>query len=241
MGASITGVECSKDVRHPLHIGGVTPFSTVDWPGKLSCVAFLAGCPWRCPYCQNRTLWNREAATLTDEDLFLLLEQRRGLLDGVVFSGGEPLAQKSVLQAMAHARAMGFMVGLHTSGAFPKRLREALPYLDWVGMDVKAPWASYDAITRVSGSGALAKESLEALLASGVAMEARTTWHPQLLSADDIAAIGRDLAAAGVQAWAVQAYRHVGTGEELPNQTVYPTDVPHDIPLLFDYYEFRRA
>lgn len=241
MSAPVVGAECSKDVRHLLHIGGITPFSTVDWPGKLACVAFLVGCPWRCPYCQNHALWHHEAATLTEQDLFAFLEQRRGLLDGVVFSGGEPLAQKGLTQAIARARAMGFEVGLHTSGAFPDRLREALPYLDWVGIDVKAPWESYDTITRVPGSGDAAKASLEAVLASSVAMEARTTWHPQLLSAEDIAAIGRTLAAAGVHNWAVQAYRHMGTTGELPNQTVYPTDVPSDIPLLFDYYEFRRA
>jgi pyruvate-formate lyase-activating enzyme len=69
-----------------LLIGGITPFSTVDWPGKLACVAFLAGCPWRCPYCQNHALQSFGAATLDERDLYGFLQARRGLLDGVVFS-----------------------------------------------------------------------------------------------------------------------------------------------------------
>ena len=79
------------------------------------------------------------------------------------------------------------------------------------------------------------------MLAAGVELEARTTWHPALLTADDIATIGRDLAARGVRTWAVQAYRSVGTTGELPDETVYPSDVPADLPPLFEHYEFRRA
>ena len=232
---------CPDGGRHRLLIGGITPFSTVDWPGKLACVAFLAGCPWRCPYCQNHALQSRDAATQTADDLFALLESRRGLLDGVVFSGGEPLAQADAVWAIACAKELGFEVGLHTCGAYPARLREALPLLDWVGIDVKAPWDAYDRVTLGRETGALVRESLEAVLASGVDMEARTTWHPALLSPGDISAIGHDLAERGVRSWAVQAYRHVGTTGELPDETVYPSDVPADLPPLFERYEFRRS
>lgn len=224
-----------------LRIGGIAPFSTVDWPGKLSCVAFLAGCPWRCPYCQNAALQSAEEGSLGEEELFSLLEARRGLLDGVVFSGGEPLVQADVVDAMRRAREMGFEIGLHTCGAFPERLREALPYLDWVGLDVKAPWDAYDRVTKGKESGEKARACLEMLLEAGVDVETRTTWHPALLSVDDISAIGHDLAARGVRTWAVQAYRHMGTTGELPDETVYPSDVPEDLPLLFETYEFRRA
>ncbi len=224
-----------------LYIGGITPFSTVDWPGKLACVAFLAGCPWRCPYCQNHILQSRDAATLGAENLFSFLETRRRLLDGVVFSGGEPLAQPGVIGAAQRARELGFAVGLHTCGAFPERLREILPFIDWVGLDVKAPWDAYDRVTLVPGAGPLARESLSILLEAGVDMEARTTWHPDLLSQEDIASIGRDLAARGVKTWAVQAYRHTGTDGSLPNETVYPSDMPAGVADLFDRFEFRRA
>lgn len=224
-----------------LRIGGITPFSTSDWPGKLACVAFLAGCPWRCPYCQNPQLQSIEAATLTDEDLFAFLEQRRGLLDGVVFSGGEPLAQQATIEAAARAHQMGFEVGLHTCGAYPQRLQQILPHLDWVGLDVKAPWDAYDRITRVPGSGDRALASLQLVLDAGVAMEARTTWHPALLSPADIDTIAHDLAARGVHTWAVQAYRPIGTTGELPDETVYPSDLPEGAGALFEHFTFRRA
>ena len=224
-----------------LLIGGITPFSTVDWPGKLACVAFLAGCPWRCPYCQNHQLQHASAATANEQDLFAFLEERRGLLDGVVFSGGEPLAQPAVVDAARQARNMGFEVGLHTCGAYPERLQEMLPYLSWVGLDVKAPWDVYERVTKVAGSGELARRSLEIVLESSVELECRTTWHPALLSPDDIATIAHDLAARGVRTWAVQAYRAMGTTGELPDETVYPRDVPGSLSGLFAKYEFRRG
>lgn len=235
------GSDCQKGGRSPLHIAGITPFSTVDWPRKLACVAFLAGCPWRCPYCQNFALQSFDAATLTDKDLFAFLQSRRGLLDGVVFSGGEPLAQEATIDAARAARALGFEIGLHTCGAYPERLRRIMPYVDWVGLDIKAPWADYDRVTHGHNSGEGARTSLEMILSSGVAMEARTTWHPHVLSADDISAIGRDLAEHGVRTWAIQAYRHMGTNGSLPDETVYPSEVPADLPELFETFEFRRA
>ncbi|MBR2682867.1 MAG: anaerobic ribonucleoside-triphosphate reductase activating protein [Atopobiaceae bacterium] len=235
------GADCHEGGRRPLLIGGITPFSTVDWPGKLACVAFLAGCPWRCPYCQNFALQRSDAARLTDDDLLAFLNSRRGLLDGVVFSGGEPLAQTATIEVMRQARDLGFQVGLHTCGGFPERLRRALPLVDWVGLDVKAPWDAYERITQVANSGDQARESLEAVLEAGVDLEVRTTWHPALLSQANIATIAHDLARRGVRSWAVQAYRHIGTDGSLPNETVYPSDVPADLPALFEHYEFRRA
>lgn len=224
-----------------LRIGGITPFSTVDWPGKLCCVAFLAGCPWRCPYCQNHELQQARAATQDESSLFALLEQRRGLLDGVIFSGGEPLAQEGVLEVARRVRELGFVVGLHTCGAYPERLRELLPYLAWVGLDVKAPWHAYDRITQTYGTAHPARESLEVLLHSSVEFEVRTTWHPDLLTPDDVSAIGEELAIRGVRKWAIQAYRSMGTTGELANKTVYPFDVPSHLPQRFDQFEFRRA
>lgn len=229
------------DGRRTLLIGGIIPFSTVDWPGKLACVAFLAGCPWRCPYCQNHALRSFGAATQTDEDLFAFLDERRGLLDGVVFSGGEPLAQAATVDAAHRAQGMGFAVGLHTCGGYPERLQQILPHVDWVGLDVKAPWDAYERITGGHDTGALARKSLELLLDAGIPFETRTTWHPSLLSAADIEEIGRDLAARGVRNWAVQAYRATGTTGELPNETAYPSDMPQGISDLFEQFEFRRA
>ena len=224
-----------------LRIAGIQPFTTIDWPGKLACVAFLAGCPWRCPYCQNAALRSFEAGELGENDLLAFLQTRRGLLDGVVFSGGEPLAQPGVIDVMREARELGFGIALHTCGAYPERLREALPLLDWVGLDVKAPWDAYERVTGQPDSGEAALRSLDLLLDSNVELETRTTWHPALLTPADLRTIANSLSARGVQTWAVQAYRPQGTTGELPNETVYPPDVPEDLPPLFPHYTFRRA
>lgn len=228
-------------MSNQLLLGGITPFSTVDWPGKLTCVAFLAGCPWRCPYCQNFFLQPFDAVDKTGDDLFAFLEERVGLLDGVVFSGGEPLAQAAVIEAARRARSLRFAVGLHTCGAYPERLRGILPYLDWVGLDVKAPWDAYERVTRVPGTGELVQQSLELLVSSDIPFEVRTTWHPALLSPADIATIARDLVLRGVNTWAVQAYRDAGTSGELLDETVYPSDMPEGISDMFEHFEFRRA
>lgn len=226
-----------------LRVGAITPFTTVDWPGHLACVVWLAGCPWRCPYCQNHLLRDDAPGVVTSswEELVSLLEGRRGLLDGVVFSGGEPLMQPGIVDAVRRVRALGFEVALHTCGALPERLREVLPYLSWVGFDVKAPWEGYDRVTRVPGSGARARASLRSLVESGVPMEVRTTWHPSLISADDVRAVGSIVRDEGASHWAVQAYRPDGTDGTLPDITVYPSDLPEDVPTLVPSFEFRRA
>ena len=230
-----------------LSIGGITSFSTVDWPGKMAAVAFLTGCPWRCAYCQNRILWDESSATSSWDELVALMESRRGLLDGVVFSGGEPLGQRGLLDAVRAMRDMGFEVGLHTGGAWPRRLEAVLPDLSWVGFDVKAPWDAYERVTMVSGSGEKARQSLEAILAEAAArpadrplgMEARTTWHPELLSADDLTAIALELGRLGVRHWAVQAYRPQGTDESLPDEKVFQSDVPAAAKRAVEEFEFR--
>lgn len=229
------------DLAQNLAVGGVVPFSTLDWPGRLSAVCFLAGCPWRCPYCQNYILQDPHNRDSSWDEVRSLLEQRKGLLDGLVFSGGEPLAQRALPAAVSAVRDMGFEVALHTAGVFPDHLRALLPQLSWVGLDVKAPWDAYQRVTQIAGSGERARASLEAVVASGVDFEARTTWHPDLLSPDDLVAIGHQLAQAGVSHWAVQAYRPIGTNGSLPDQTVYPSDVPEEARLAVEHFVFRRS
>lgn len=164
-----------------LAIGGLTPFTTIDYPGKLAAVVFCQGCPWRCGYCHNQHLLSVDRqVSIAWEEVMQLLEQRRGLLDAVVFSGGEPTLQPGLPQALAMVQQMGFLTGLHTAGTYPDRLAACLPFLDWIGMDLKAPFACYDAITRVSGSGADAERSTELVRLSEIPHQFRTTVDPFL-------------------------------------------------------------
>jgi pyruvate formate lyase activating enzyme len=99
---------------------------------------------------------------------------------------------------------MGFATALHTGGMYPERLAAALPLLDWVGLDVKAPWAQIPALTGVPGSGAKVRASLALLLQSGVAHEVRSTWHPGLYPLAELQALGQALATLGLRDWVLQ-------------------------------------
>ena len=99
---------------------------------------------------------------------------------------------------MRDVRDMGFRIGLHTGGAYPKRLAEILPLVDWVGFDIKAAFADYTRITKVPGSGDRARESLELLLKSGTARQTRTTLHPLLFDDAATARLQADLTAFGI-------------------------------------------
>ena len=212
-----------------LIIGGVTPLSTLDFPDALAAVIYCQGCPWGCPYCHNEPL--REITDQTERDsasVLTWLEGRRGLLDAVVFSGGEPTLQDGLAPVLEAVRAMGFKVGLHTTGMYPDALSGILPLCDWVGLDIKAPRSAYDRITGVSGSGEAAFASLARLLGSGVPFETRTTWHPGLLTEAELAELAGELAAADAGRWIIQGFRPDGcTDPELAaaGPAVFPPDL----------------
>ncbi len=213
--ASPRPVSCPTSVR----LGGFVPLSTVDWPDQLVATVFLRGCPWDCLYCHNPHLLRADAEGDDDApswpEVLEFLRSRVGLLDGVVFTGGEPTAQAALRYALRDVRDVGFAVGLHTAGPLPGRLAEVLPLVDWVGFDVKAPSDEYERVTRVAGSGRRARESLRTLVASGVDFECRTTVHPDLLSLDDLARMADELESQGVHRWVLQRYRPDGVRQGL--------------------------
>jgi len=194
-----------------LALGGLIAFSTVDLPGQLAAVLFAQGCPLRCRYCHNPHLRDPNAPpSHAWADVIAWLRRRQGLLDAVVVSGGEPTIQASLPDALAELRKLGFIIGMHSAGTHARRLGEALALLDWIGLDIKAPFDRYEAITGNAASGAQARRALDSVLASGVAYEIRTTVHPALLSDDDLLAIARELQSRGVRRWVLQQFRPTG-------------------------------
>lgn len=191
-----------------LRVGGITPFTTIDYPGELAAVLFCQGCPWRCRYCHNGHLLEADDTTLIDWSAVTgFLERRRGLLDAVVFSGGEPTAQRALADAIRSVRAMGFKVGLHSAGCYPERLGAVLPLVDWVGLDIKAAVPDYPALTGVQGSGERAWQSLRWLQASGVEHEVRVTVPGRLLPAERLDQLIDELNHAGVAEVTLQRCR----------------------------------
>lgn len=175
---------------------------------------FCQGCPWRCRYCHNPHLQPFGAGDWEWSAVEEFLESRRGLLDAVVFSGGEPTAQPALAGAIRTARRLGFDVGLHTAGIFPGRLRRVLPLVSWVGLDIKAPFdARYDGITRRQASWCAARTALDEVQAAGVDYELRTTVHPALLDGAAREDIERELARRGAAPTRWQEFRPQGCAD----------------------------
>jgi len=191
----------------PLQIGGFVPLTTVDFPGELAAVVFCQGCPWRCAYCHNAHLLPRTCPNpLPWAQVRAFLERRKGLLDAVVFSGGEPTLQRALPHAIAEVKALGFKIGLHTAGIYPERLGAVLERVDWVGLDIKAPVPAYSKITGVERSGERAWESLELLVRNRdrVRFEVRVTVHPDLLTVEQVEEMARWLREMGVEGLVLQ-------------------------------------
>ena len=197
-----------------LRIDGFTPLSSTDYPDALSAIVFCQGCPWRCGYCHNPHLLPATAGgALAWTDIVAFLERRRGLLDAVVFSGGEPLAQAALGAAMREAKGLGFRIGLHTGGAYPERLADVLSLVDWIGFDVKAPFAEYAAVTGAPRSGESARRSAQLVVESGVACEFRTTLHPALHTAAAVDRLAEEVCALGGRHYVLQAFRSTGCAD----------------------------
>ncbi len=232
-------------MNRSLRVGGFVPLSSTDFPGQLAAVVFCQGCAWRCRYCHNPHLQPPRGEELPWSELLGKLERRRGLLDAVVFSGGEPTAQPEALaDALRDIRSLGFRIGMHTAGIYPGTLKRLLPSLDWVGLDIKATRHHYAAVTGVPRAAGRAEASLRALLASGIPHEVRTTVHPQLVSGADLLQLAAWLSQAGVKRYAVQQFRRQGCADAAlkaaPGEA-FDEALRLQLAGLFDCFELRRA
>ena len=161
-----------------MDINGLQKLTLLDYPGKMACTVFLSGCDLRCPFCHNSELWGSAPAVMDDEELLKFLEKRRGMLEGVAFTGGEALLRKELPELMRRVKALGYPVKLDTNGTHPDRLRALIDegLIDYAAMDVKNSLALYPV---TCGLGSMDTEPIEksiALLKEGrVDYEFRTT------------------------------------------------------------------
>jgi anaerobic ribonucleoside-triphosphate reductase activating protein len=221
-------------VLAPLRVGGLVPLTTLDYPGQLACVLFCQGCAWRCRYCHNPALLcPRGEQEVPWVEVRAFLKRRQGLLDAVVFSGGEATLQPGLPAAMQEVRALGFKVGLHSAGIKPSAFKRVLPLSDWVGFDVKALEEETVLITGVSDSGRANWQSLELLLDSAVDYECRTTVHWQLTDCRRLQRLAERLAGMGVQHFVVQQAR----GGQMLDPALGASGCPVEVRELWTYLE----
>jgi len=176
-------------------VAGVLPLTTVDYPDRLALVVFTQGCPWRCGYCHNAGLRSTGRPTAWRwRQVCDLLDERRGFLEAVVFSGGEPTLHRGLEDALRTVRQKGFLAGLHTAGMFPERLPRLLPWLDWIGLDIKAPFDErYGQLTGDGRSMTKVLLSLVLLQSWGLPFQLRTTVGPGALNEQDFDELRRQI------------------------------------------------
>lgn len=177
-----------------MRIGGFHPLSLCDYPGRVAAVVFTQGCTMRCPFCHNGSLLpvHVPAQRLIPVEVVLdTLEKRKAFLSGVVVSGGEPTLHRGLPTFLAQLKGLGLAVKLDTNGSNPTLLRKLIAdgLVDYIAMDVKAPWAKYSLLTGVSTDIERIRESMDLIAQSGLAHEFRTTFVPQLLTGQDLEAI----------------------------------------------------
>jgi len=200
-----------------IQLGGWAKFSSCDFPGRLVSTVFAQGCPWECLYCHNPALISpQESGSVEWLTVLDFMHSRKNLLDGFVFSGGEPTRQEALIDAARDIKELGFDVGVHTSGVYPARVRSLLSegLVDWFGLDIKTSFERYSSVVQTQVNPAKILDSLEAILAAGVDLEVRTTIHQSYLSEEDVDSIVRLLSSHGVPQWVVQRVRSEGSVRE---------------------------
>ena len=184
-----------------MRISGLQKATLLDYPGKVAATVFTGGCNFRCPYCHNASLIEPapNAPGMDEEEIFDFLAKRKGLLDGVCVSGGEPLLQRELEPFLRRVKDLGYLVKLDTNGSNPAKLRRIIEagLADFVAMDLKHAPAKYALAAGVDADVLPAvRESVSYLMTAPVEVEFRTTLVRSLHTADDVAAIARWIAGA---------------------------------------------
>ena len=202
-------------------IGGLEKLTLLDFPDNLATIVFTQGCNFRCHYCYNPMLvWPRVETTsptgennkkghplVKEEDLFLFLQERKGKIDGVVISGGEPTLHPDLPEFIAKIKAMDYVVKLDTNGTNPVMLAKLIEdkLIDYIAMDIKAPLDRYEEVVGVKVNLENLQKSVKMIMSSPVAYEFRSTLVPTLHNQEDIKKMGEWIK--GARLWYLQKFK----------------------------------
>ena len=181
-----------------MNIGGFQPFTLSDFPGRTAAIVFVQGCNFRCPYCHNRQLWPPKsdvATNTTENDVLSYLRQRQGCISGLVITGGEPTLQTDLVNFIREVRRLGLAVKLDTNGSRPEVVETLFKeeLVDYIAMDVKAPYTKYDLLCGGTVDESAIRKSIRIIAGSDIRHHFRTTFYPALLSESDLKSIRKML------------------------------------------------
>lgn len=206
-----------------MYFGG-SVISSVDYHGRIALAIFLSQCPLRCPYCQNGELLE-DKSEKSLEEVFNLIDDSKDFIDAVVISGGEPLVQSSdVLEIFKYSKNLDLETKLDTSGVYPEKLEPLLDWIDYLALDIKAPFDRYKEVIGAD-IGLDVKKSMEmAYEKDDLILECRTTYVPKLMSLVDLGAISKIVQC---DIFTLQQFRN----RNVLDKSLYNIDSPNPIDM----------
>ena len=218
-------------------IAGLKGISLIDYPQKVATVLYLSQCNLRCPFCHNKSLVLGEGpSSLADDQVLRMLASRRGFVDGVVITGGEPTIYPELLVLVASIKELGFAIKLDTNGYNPEVLKSliAAKAVDFIAMDIKTSWKKYSRATGVAVNVERLIESVNLIKQSSIEHEFRTTCVPSLVDDGDIKEITKIIGRSGL--YTLQQYQPEGTLD-----ASYSMIIPYSRERLQDFLQIARS
>lgn len=213
-------------------IGGFQKMTVLDFPGKIACILFTYGCNLKCPFCHNASLVIDNIEEFSQEEIFKYLEKRKGVLDGVCVSGGEPFLQPDIMEFLQKLKNTGLAVKIDTNGTSPEKLRYAVEngLVDYVAMDIKNSKEKYPLTTGIQDIDiGKIEESVKFLLDSDIDYEFRTTVVREYHTEQDMVCIGEWIK--GAKNYFLQSFTDSGNliGENL---SAHSPETMHDFERI---------
>ena len=176
-----------------MKIGGFQKTSLLDYPGEVCSIIWTVGCNFNCPFCYNIDLVSGNVETISEDEVLSYLKKRKGLVDALSITGGEPLMHKDIDVFIKKVKKLGYLIKVDTNGCFPENLETLLDegLVDYVSMDVKAPKKKYNSLSGVKTPVSKVNKSIKIIQQKASRYEFKTTFAPSLLTKEDIVEIAK--------------------------------------------------